>query len=279
MEPKLFEECLQKLSNKAQVLSSIETEKIELVLQRVFPFIVSNIDWPKTKTYQPLDVDRPDQIVSVLGKLLHKTTFDKAIYIIWDSNNPAIKTDLDTAITCFDDITSIGTRTWLFNPDIGFVVEWHWCGQKTIGIAHSERVSLGKMLYECLASLGNECNILSVDQSKQVFKALKNKFGFKHLLVDWNIITSQQIVNYPADIIPQLQQLVPGLIKPIYLMWHEVEHLPLIETNLNLAIENWNKIMSAAHLMYICDQNFQYIIELRGEQLLIGTPPHRHQVR
>ena len=30
------------------------------------------------------------------------------------------------AITCFDDITSIAQEIGKFNPDIGFVVEWHW---------------------------------------------------------------------------------------------------------------------------------------------------------
>jgi len=271
----LFEKCLQNLSNKASALSAKETEKIELILQRVFPFISSNIDWTKNNNNQIIGSEDSAQIVSALKKLWQQPLVDKAIYVVWDSNYPGVKTDLDTAISYLDDITSIGTRTWLFNPEIGYIVEWHWCGNKTVGIASHERILLGKALKGCLDALFSECKILSFDQSKQILKLLKNRFGFKHMVVDWDIITIQRTFHSPSDIIQSLKQLVPVFSKSVYLLWDKVEQLPVFKTNLNLVIENWNKVINVGSLSYILDLETQYVIGLYKDKILIGLAPNR----
>lgn len=271
----LFEESLQNLGNKASVLSDKETDKVLHILQRVFPFICSNIDWTKNNNNQTIASEYPEHIIPVLEKLLQKPLVDKTIYVVWDSCFLGIKTDLDTAVAYLDDIT-ISTRTWLFNPEIGYVVEWHWCGNKTIGIASHERILLGTSLKICLDALHSEFIIFSSDLSHQIFKLLKNKFGFRHMVVDWDIISTQRTLQSPADIIQNLEQLVPILNKSVYLLWDKAEELPVFEVNLDVVIENWDKVMNAGSLSYILDLQTQYVIGLYKDKILIGLTPKRH---
>lgn len=272
----LFEESLQNLGNKASVLSDKETDKVLHILQRVFPFICSNIDWTKNNNNQTIASEYPEHIIPVLEKLLQKPLVDKTIYVVWDRCFPGIKTDLDTAVAYLDDIT-ISTRTWLFNPEIGYVVEWHCCGNKTIGIASHERLLLGKALKDCVdALIDDECRHLSLYNSKQIFKLLKNKFGFSHMVVDWDIISTQRTLQSPADIIQNLEQLVPVLNKSVYLLWDKVEELPVFEANLDVVIEHWDKVMNAGSLSYILDLQTQYVIGLYKDKVLVGLTPKRH---
>ncbi len=272
----LFKECIEALGKKAKILSFEESKKIYSILEVVFPIGFSSINWEKVQHKVEFEPEYPEQIIPSISNLLGKINFDKEIYIISDNDVPVIKSDLDSVIQHIDDVTCIGQTLWFLNISLQYVVEWRF-GYKYIGLATYQKINLGKKWKECLDSLDSDLKILSLDNSHQAFKLLKNKFGFNKNPVTWEIINKKIAINPNSidQIIPTLKTMLNAPVdKSAYLLWDD-PNLPVLETNLDLIVVNWNEIIKINSLRWIFSTSGQYVIEVQDDQILIGLKPQR----
>lgn len=199
-----------------------------------------------------MDSTAPDIIVN-LKKLL-ETPLDESIYVVWDTSEPVLKTDLYSAITHFDDITSISTRTWLVNFKQGYVIEWHWCGLKIIGLADKEKILQCDSLKRCLDAL-TKVRFISRSNYRQIHRLL-NRFSQPKY---WDI-TSSSSVKSAFDIIPCIETtLKKSINKDIYLLWDDM-CLQTLQTDLESIITIWDTISEVKQPFQIIDTNATYLI-------------------
>ena len=136
MELTLFEECIQDLKSQVEILSKQESNSIMKLLLKDFPFVWANIEWEKIHKKKVILSEEPYLIIPTLSSWLSSIAVKQPVHIVWDDASvPVIKIDsLVLAVEHIDAITSVATRTWFFNHTLGYVLEWHWCGNKTIGL-------------------------------------------------------------------------------------------------------------------------------------------------
>lgn len=253
----LFEECLDTLKNKVIPLSLEESAKIEAILQCLFPFISANINWEKVEKKIVLNSSEPE-IIANLKKLL-KSPLDESVYIIWDTYEPVLKTDLYSAINFFDEITSVSTRTWLLNLKQGYVIEWHWCGLKVIGLADTEKILQCNSLKRCLDVL-SKLRFISIGDSRDVYRLLNRFFQPKH----WSI-TSSYCVKSAFEIIPCIETALKKPInKDVYLLWDD-KCLPILQTDIESVLTIWDTISEVIQPFQIIDTNANYLINFSLE--------------
>lgn len=274
----MFKECIHVLGNNKLILSYEESERINQQLEQMFPFEFSNINWKIVDKKVLINTDFPAQIIPALENLLQQKVFDNSIYIIWDKGGLTnIKTNLNLVILHMDDVTCVSTKTWLFNPSMGYVVEWHICGNKTVGVASKEKVYFAHAWKNCLDSFKSDLEIFSQENSKKIIGLLKNKFGFRSSLIDWKIIDKKNIdLRSPQQIISTLKDLLQEQIdKTIYILWKD-SSLPVLKTNLELVITNWNQLMIIHTTMIIFNTSSKYVIETGNNDIIkIGLRPQR----
>ncbi len=257
----LFAECLKALDNKATPLSIKESDKIETILQCVFPFIFSNIDWDKVEKKILLDSDYPN--ISINLKKLLDNSMDTSIYIIWDCCVPVLKTDLFSAINFFDEVTAVSTRTWFLNISQGYVIEWHWCGLKTIGLADEKKLLQCKVFKQCLDSLF-KIKIISNEDQREI-RRLTNRFSQPRY---WNI-SSAYFVKSPLEVISCIQTVLKNEInKDIYIWWDD-RSLPILEANFDEVMSIWHMISEVKLPFQIVDTATQYLINCDSDEIKI----------
>ena len=134
----LFAECIDALGNKVIILSKNESDAIWAVFKSKIPIIKggSRIDWNKIN--KKVIISAPDQIVINLEQLLSHP-IEQTIYVLWnDLSLPIIKTDLDSVLKYFDDVTCVGFETWFFNPSEGYIVEFYYLGELNAGLVSNK---------------------------------------------------------------------------------------------------------------------------------------------
>lgn len=127
----LFEECLQALGDRADVLSEEKTVSYFCELEQRFPFTPwARIDWAKVHVNK--QVENEDDIYDWLNA---QGIEDKAIILMWDyAGVPAVKTDLDSALAAFEDVEAVSSNTYMYCPATGYVIEFFHDGIYTIGL-------------------------------------------------------------------------------------------------------------------------------------------------
>ena len=249
----LFEECLVALKEKSLSLSAEESAKIEAILQCLFPFISANINWEKIEKKIILNSDDPD-IIANLKKIL-KTPLDKLIYIIWDTNVPVLKTDLFSAVTHFDEITSVSTRSWFLNLKQGYVIEWHWCGTKVAGLADKEKIHEVNLLKKILDEL--PCSKLISSEKPREIRQLLNRFAQAKY---WKI-TDVHYMSSSQGIIPCIKNMLKETISEnIFLLWND-KSFPIMQTDLKKVIAKWDIISEIQQSFQIIDKNGSFLID------------------
>ena len=61
---------------------------------------------------------------------------DTSVIILWNpSDDPAVKTTLENALTVIDDVTAVGSDTFMYS-ELGYVIEFYHDGEVTVGMAN-----------------------------------------------------------------------------------------------------------------------------------------------
>jgi hypothetical protein len=131
----LFKECIDALGTN--LLSEKQSEELSALFMSIFPITKwGKIDWDKIDMKIDVGCD-PAQIVPALQQLL-KCPVDKTVYIEWSSGGlPVIKTDLDSIIRAFDDVTCVAFEKFIFNPKVGYIVEILPGDKITVGVVRA----------------------------------------------------------------------------------------------------------------------------------------------
>ncbi len=128
----LFEECIKALGDDVVVFSVDESARLRALFKEVLPITRGGrIHWEDVE--EKVWIDLPNQIIPELGKIF-PTQFDGSIYVFWNNGSvPVIKTDLNVALKCIDDVICVGLDTWFLNLSSGYVVEFYHLKELVIG--------------------------------------------------------------------------------------------------------------------------------------------------
>lgn len=127
----LYEECLEALGDNKEVLTISETRKYHEHLGESFPFTSwGRIKWDEVTYHRSIDYAEDIDEWLVENKIDNKT-----VIILWAYGDyPAVKTSLDNALNVIDDVTAVGSDTFMFSES-GYVIEFFHDGDVTIGKA------------------------------------------------------------------------------------------------------------------------------------------------
>lgn len=125
----LFDECLEALGKNKEILSEELTAKYYELLSNSFPFTSwGRIKWEEVCCH--LSIDYEEEIYDWLAKKHFK---DRNIIILWGyGEQPALKTSIEHALNVIDDVTAVGSDTFMFSES-GYVIEFFHDGDVTIG--------------------------------------------------------------------------------------------------------------------------------------------------
>jgi len=129
----LLKECIEDL--KATILSFEESKIIEKKFNNLFPMThFYKVDWDKIENKIHIGCD-PKYIISSLKRLLNKDDFDQTVYITWSSpGNRTIQTTFDAIVKNFDSVTCVDFEKFIFNPELGYIIEIRTGDDMTIGV-------------------------------------------------------------------------------------------------------------------------------------------------
>lgn len=73
----------------------------------------------------------------IIQWLTREKISDYRVILLWNySDAPAVSTDLRSALRAIDDVTAVGSDTFMFCPSAGYVIEFYHEGEVTIGLAN-----------------------------------------------------------------------------------------------------------------------------------------------
>lgn len=160
-----------------------------------------------------------------------------------------------------------------FSHFFTYVVE-RLIGVRTLGLATPERIARAHLWENLLDSVSGTKAGFSLDQSAWVAGFLKNRFGFKNLLVDWRIILNKIEIASEQQLMATLESLIGAdFDKLIYVIW-ENDDLPVIETTIEAMVASWDKMLALCERIWLFPLSAQYVIEVkRNQDIVIGVPP------
>ncbi|WIG34119.1 hypothetical protein [Bacillus toyonensis] len=127
----LLEECIEALDAEIEILETNQGKIIVKSFGNVFPITSwGRVDWSNIQNYG--DLYNEDEIRLYLQNCFG--TYSQTVYIIWDNARvPIIKTNLHQVLNVIDDVTAVSFDTWIYSPDVGYVIEYHHDGDIRIG--------------------------------------------------------------------------------------------------------------------------------------------------
>lgn len=127
----LLEECIEALCEEIEILETNQGKMIVKNFGNAFPITSwGRVDWSNIQNYG--DLYNEDEIKVYLQNCFG--TYSQTVYIIWDNARvPIIKTNLHQVLKVIDDVTAVSFDTWIYSPDIGYVIEYHHDGDIRIG--------------------------------------------------------------------------------------------------------------------------------------------------
>lgn len=128
----LFEECIMALGKDVKVLDQEKTNYYFNQLVSKFPIASwARINWDEIETKKKID-----DLQEILQWLNNASISDLRVILLWNySDAPAVSTDLKNALRVIDDVTAVGSDTFMFCPSAGYVIEFYHEGEITIGLA------------------------------------------------------------------------------------------------------------------------------------------------
>lgn len=121
-DDQLYLECLVALGSTP--LEDKESDYLHEYFKKMFPITKwGKIDWEKISNKIDIGCE-PLNIIPALELLLMKKTFDQSVYIEWSTGSlPIIRSNLEDIINHFDDVTCVAFEKFIFNPDLGYIIE------------------------------------------------------------------------------------------------------------------------------------------------------------
>ncbi len=91
---------------------------------------MGRIKWDEVTTHRSIDYAE-----DIDEWLIENKIDDKNVILLWAYGDyPAVKTSLDNALNVIDDVTAVGSDTFMFSES-GYVIEFFHDGDVTIGKA------------------------------------------------------------------------------------------------------------------------------------------------
>ncbi|MDZ5610658.1 hypothetical protein U2I54_27595 [Bacillus pseudomycoides] len=127
----LLEECIEALGEDIHILTGEQGEKVLNQFESTFPITLwGRIDWSNINKYG--DIYDTSEIELYLHNCLDQ--YSNKVYIIWDEATlPIIETHLHKVLQVIDDVTAVSFDTWIYSPDVGYVIEYYHEGDIRIG--------------------------------------------------------------------------------------------------------------------------------------------------
>ncbi|PGM71264.1 hypothetical protein CN957_31040 [Bacillus cereus] len=127
----LLEECIEALGEEIEILETNQGKMIVKSFGNAFPITSwGRVYWSNIQNYG--DLYNEDEIKVYLQNCFG--TYSQTVYIIWDNARvPIIKTNLHQVLKVIDDVTAVSFDTWIYSPDMGYVIEYHHDGDIRIG--------------------------------------------------------------------------------------------------------------------------------------------------
>ena len=126
----LLEECIEALGEDIEILENTQGKMVVKVLKMHSYYTMGRVDWSNIENYG--DLYNEDEIKLYLQNCFG--TYSQTVYIIWDNARvPVIKTNLHQVLNVIYDVTAVSFDTWIYSPDMGFVIEYHHDGDIRIG--------------------------------------------------------------------------------------------------------------------------------------------------
>jgi hypothetical protein len=129
----LFKECIDAL-REVTILPMPESVEMSNTFEKSFPITeMGKIDWKRIENKIEVGYD-PNDILPALEKLFGKPV-DTKVYIEWSTMGiPVIQTDLKRIIDVFDYVTCVSHEKFIFNLEIGYILEILVSDKMTIGV-------------------------------------------------------------------------------------------------------------------------------------------------
>ncbi|WJE55913.1 hypothetical protein QRE66_29555 (plasmid) [Bacillus cereus] len=127
----LLEECIEALGENIEVFEGEKREELLNSFENSYPITTwARIDWDKIQNYR--DIYNINEIEPYLYNRYN--LHSNIVYIIWDEASlPIIKTNLYQILQVIDDVTAVSFDTWIYSPDVGYVIEYYHEGEVRIG--------------------------------------------------------------------------------------------------------------------------------------------------
>jgi hypothetical protein len=128
----LFEECVTALGENIEILSITKTEEMFNKLVSFFPITSwGRINWESVDVFK--EIPHRQDILSIIKKECG-VHYNAAVFLLWNyTDAPSISADINQVLSNIDDVTAVGSDTWIFCPESGYVIEYFHEGQITIG--------------------------------------------------------------------------------------------------------------------------------------------------
>lgn len=128
----LFEECVNAIGNEnLEILSNELTEKYFDFLCKLFPILPwARIDWERvTQKKKIRDLSEIIDWLQTMG--IH----NKHVIVLWNyCGHPGIRTELERVLNAIDDVIAVGSDTFVFCREEGYVIEFFHDGEVTVGM-------------------------------------------------------------------------------------------------------------------------------------------------
>jgi hypothetical protein len=93
----------------------------------------ARIDWEKIN--EKVNLVSSNELVLSLNNYFNKKELESHPYILWnDGSLPAIEAKLEQIVRVIDNVTSVSFDTWIFSPELGYVIEFYHEGEITLGV-------------------------------------------------------------------------------------------------------------------------------------------------
>lgn len=130
----LFKECIDAL-REVTILPMPESVEMSKTFEKSFPITeMGKIDWKRIENKIEVGYD-PKDILPAIGKTVRKACRYKSVYIEWSTMGiPIIQTDLKRIIDVFDYVTCVSHEKFIFNLELGYILEILVSDKMTIGV-------------------------------------------------------------------------------------------------------------------------------------------------
>ena len=282
-----FRECVETL--KISLLPYQEAKNISLLFEKMCPLTsCKKIDWDRFDK-KIIIHHEPKDIIPTLEEL-SKEKINSAMYIKWsDDCLPVIGTNLHDIIKNFNVVVGVAFEKFIFNPTTGYVVEIDSDGKIIAGIFPITDKFLKEenfidysilqnnvVFTECIKTL--KVNLLPEEEEKSLDNWFKKHVPMtKWGRIDWENFDRKMSMGYDPQQILWILNLFLEIKGPFdkttYIEWGEVG-IPVIKTNLDDIIGNFEKIAPIAFEKFLFNPSLGYVIEvLHSNQMTVGIVP------